>query len=34
MEWEDGFERSRVADNIAEMKEMISELEENREAEF
>lgn len=34
MEWDDGFERSRVADNIAEMKEMISELEENREAEF
>lgn len=34
MEWEDGFERSRVADNIAEMKEMILELEENREAEF
>lgn len=34
MKWDDGFERSRVADNIAEMKEMISELEENREAEF
>lgn len=34
MEWDDGFERSRIADNIAEMKEMIAELEENREAEF
>lgn len=34
MEWEDGFQRSRVADNIAEMKEMIRTLEENREAEF
>lgn len=34
MEWEDGFQRSRVADNIAEMKEMIETLEENREAQF
>ena len=34
MEWEDGFQRSRVADNIAEMKEMIEMLEENREAQF
>lgn len=34
MEWEDGFQRSRVANNISEMKEMIGTLEENREAEF
>ena len=34
MEWEDGFQRSRVADNIAEMKEMIETLEENRETQF
>ena len=34
MEWEDGFQRSRVADNIAEMKEMIETLEENRESQF
>jgi DNA recombination-dependent growth factor C len=34
MEWEDGFQRSRMADNIAEMKEMIEMLEENREAQF
>lgn len=34
MEWEDGFQRSRIADNIAEMKEMIETLEENREADF
>lgn len=34
MEWKDGFQRSRVADNIAEMKEMIETLEENREAQF
>ena len=34
MEWEDGFQRSRIADNIAEMKEMIVTLEEDREAQF
>ena len=34
MEWEDGFQRSRVADNIAEMKEMIVTLEEDREVQF
>lgn len=34
MEWEDGFQRSRIADNIAELKEMIAELEDNREAQF
>ena len=34
MQWGDGFQRSRVADNIAEMKEMIEMLEENREAQF
>lgn len=34
MEWEDGFQRSRIADNIAEMKEMIETLEEDREAQF
>lgn len=34
MEWGDGFQRSRVADNIAEMKDMIAQLEENREAQF
>ena len=34
MEWENGFQRSRIADNIAEMKEMIETLEENREAQF
>jgi hypothetical protein len=34
MEWEDGFQRSRVADNIAELKEMVAMLEENREADF
>jgi len=34
MEWKDGFQRSRIADNIAEMKEMIETLEENREADF
>ena len=34
MEWEDGFQRSRMADNIAELKDMIAELEENREAQF
>lgn len=34
MEWEDGFQRSRMADNIAEMKEMIETLEEDREAQF
>lgn len=34
MEWEDGFHRSRIADNITEMKEMIETLEENREAQF
>ena len=33
MEWEDGFQRSRIADNIAEMKEMIGTLEEDRGAE-
>lgn len=34
MEWEDGFQRSRVADNIAELKEMVEMLEEDREAQF
>ena len=34
MEWEDSFQRSRIADNIAEMKEMIETLEEDREAQF
>lgn len=34
MEWEDGYQRSRVADNIAELKEMIEMLEENRDAQF
>ena len=34
MEWEDGFQRSRVADNIAELKEMVEMLEENRQAQF
>ena len=34
MEWEDGFQRSRMADNIAELKEMIEMLEEDREAQF
>lgn len=34
MEWEDGFQRSRIADNIAEMKEMVETLEEDREAQF
>lgn len=34
MEWEDGFQRTRIADNIAEMKEMIETLEEDREAQF
>lgn len=34
MQWEDGFQRSRIADNINEMKEMIDMLEENREAQF
>lgn len=34
MEWEDGFQRSRIADNIAELKDMIAQLEENREADF
>lgn len=34
MEWEGGFQRSRVADSIAELKEMIETLEENREAQF
>lgn len=34
MEWEDGFQRSRIADNIAELKEMVEMLEEDREAEF
>lgn len=34
MEWEDGFQRSRIADNISEMKEMIDMLEEDREAQF
>ena len=34
MQWEDGFQRSRIADNITEMKEMIDMLEENREAQF
>lgn len=34
MEWEDGYQRCRVADNIAELKEMIEMLEENREAQF
>lgn len=34
LEWEDGFQRSRVADNIAEMKEMIEMLEEDRDAQF
>ena len=34
MEWEDGFNRSRMADNIAELKEMVATFEENREADF
>lgn len=34
MEWGDGFQRSRIADNIAELKEMIETLEEDREAQF
>ena len=34
MEWEDGFQRSRMADSIAELKDMIAQLEENREADF
>ena len=34
MEWEDGFQRSRIADSIIELKEMIAELEENREVQF
>ena len=34
MEWEDGFQRSRIADNIAELKEMVETLEEDREAQF
>ena len=34
MEWEDGFQRSRMADNIAELKDMVAQLEENREADF
>lgn len=34
MGWEDGFQRSRIADNITEMKEMIETLEEDREAQF
>ena len=34
MEWEDDFQRSRIADNIEELKEMVETLEEDREAEF
>lgn len=34
MEWEDGFQRSRIADNITELKDMIATLEENRDADF
>ena len=34
MIWEDGFARSRVADNIAELKDMVAMLMEDREAEF
>ena len=34
MEWEDGFQRSRIADSIAELKDMVAQLEENREADF
>lgn len=34
MEWEDGWQRSRVADNIIELKDMIAQLEEDREAQF
>lgn len=34
MEWEDGFQRSRIADNIAEMKEMIETFEADRNADF
>ena len=34
MEWEDGFQRSRMADNISELKEMIETLEEDRNAQF
>ena len=34
MEWEDGFQRSRIADNIAELKWMVAELEEDRKAQF
>ena len=34
MEWEDDFQRSRIADNIAELKEMVEILEEDREAQF
>lgn len=34
MIWNDGFQRSRRADNIAELKEMVTELEYNRESQF
>ncbi len=34
MNWEDGFSRSRVADNIEEMKDFIKLLEYNRYADF
>ena len=34
MEWEDGFQRSRIADNITELKDMIATLEENRDADL
>jgi hypothetical protein len=34
MEWGDGFGRSKVADNITEMKNMIEELANDRNVEF
>ena len=34
LKWDDGFSRSRVADNITELKEMIEELEADRNADF
>lgn len=34
MEWEDGFQRSRMADNVSELKEMVEELINDRNAQF
>ncbi|EXG87808.1 hypothetical protein K413DRAFT_4709 [Clostridium sp. ASBs410] len=34
MKWKDGFSRSRVADNISEMKEIIQELVKDRNSYF